>query len=148
MCRTVSVLITVLLVVVGLGSDSPRKYDDRTEIDGIEGTWRLVAMETAGGRESQAPRAAIELTTYRRGRFAWPVGGGNVVGSYWTDTERLPAHLDELPEGGPTKGNMWKNIYEFRGDTLRVAYLPSGVERPKHFDDKGVIVLVFKREKK
>jgi hypothetical protein len=39
MRRTIVLLAGVLLSVVALGSDSPKEYDDRTEVVDIEGTW-------------------------------------------------------------------------------------------------------------
>ncbi len=38
MRRTILLLAGVLLSAVALGSDSPKEYDDRTEVAGIEGT--------------------------------------------------------------------------------------------------------------
>ena len=36
-----SLLLAVLLVLPLFGSDSPKEYDDRAKIAGIEGVWRL-----------------------------------------------------------------------------------------------------------
>ena len=48
MRRTLLLLVGVLLSGMALGSDSPKEYDDATQIDGLEGTWQAVSVENLG----------------------------------------------------------------------------------------------------
>ncbi len=48
MCRTILLLVGMLLSAGALASDSPKEYDDRTEKGGLEGTWRRIAVQVEG----------------------------------------------------------------------------------------------------
>ena len=60
-----SLLFAVLSVVPLLGSDSAKEYDDRTEVAGIEGTWRGTRIDRQ------------YVMTYHSGTFTIDDGDGN-----------------------------------------------------------------------
>ncbi len=63
--------------------------------------------------------------------------------SYTTNTNRLPARLDEGGKNVAGKTVLWQCIYEVRGDTLRIGRRFYG-ERPEHFDDPNVVIDTYK----
>ena len=129
-----------------LGSDSPKKYDDRTEVDELQGTsWQAVAWESAG--ERQADKGQL-IHTFRDGQ--WRISlVAEPIGAYTTDTSHYPARLNRIEFLDDGKVQTWKCIYHIDGDTLRIAYKEDGGNRPKSFDDNaGLHIEFYKRWKK
>lgn len=140
MRRTI-LLVGVLLSAVALGSDSPKEYSDAVKQE-LEGQWRLVSFEEAGqwrpGRSGQR--------TFRGGHWVYDDCWGNTFsGLYTTDTSRTPAYFNQ---GAPRAAQDIKCIYQVDGDTLRLAYAQNGNERPKGFQEKGVVVTTWEHLKK
>lgn len=133
-----------------VGSDSPKEYGDATaQGDRLEGSWLLVGYET-GGEVLQMPEGLV--MTFDGGKAAWwpDTGGGpnRVMATYRTDAATRPARLDRFDTGGFHKGKTWKMIYQIDGDTLRIAYKLSGVERPRGFrDGNDLHIEIYKRVK-
>ena len=143
MRRIVWLVAGVLLVVLGSGSDAPKDYDGAMGQDELEGSWRMVAVEYCGRDQPVPVKGAW---TYRRGKFTPPLA--NREGVYKADPSRKPARLDETELCGQWKGKTWKSIYEVEGDTLRIATMSKGEERPKNFDDKkDLFIATYKRVK-
>jgi uncharacterized protein (TIGR03067 family) len=108
MRRTILLLTGLLLSIVALGADSPKEYDDRTTVDPLEGTWRLVGHDNI-------------LTTYHSGTWTIDNGEGEPWrGTYRIDTTSKQPHLHRFYANGPYKGNTIKVIYQIDGDTLRI----------------------------
>ena len=72
--RRLSLLPAALFVVSLFGSDSPKEYDDKTEIVGIEGTWRLIEMGVQRGR--RAKYEALIVMKFRSGTIRDDIGDG------------------------------------------------------------------------
>jgi uncharacterized protein (TIGR03067 family) len=143
MRRTILLLAGVLLSVVALGSDSPKGYDDRTELAGIEGTWRLIEFGTNGRKQKPGWQ---DVTTYRRGTIAVDyLDGRKLQGSYRIDRTQSPPHLDRIVSN--TDGQTLKSLCRIDSDTLRIATLPDSGRRPESFDGKDVCVWTYKRVK-
>ena len=139
MRRTI-LLAGVLLSVVALGSDSQKEYDDKTTVDPLEGTWRLIGSEFEG-KKMDIP-VEFAMWTFRRGTYTIDDGDGNPVqrGTYRIDATQKPAHLDM---------GTAKFIYQIDGDTLRHATLAGAYDtpRPQGFYDKAIVVRTYKRVK-
>jgi uncharacterized protein (TIGR03067 family) len=134
MRRTILPLVGVLIPVVALASDSPKEYDDKTEIIGIEGTWRMV------GNEKNVLTCHSGTWTIDRGD-----GGSPWDGTYRIDINQKPAHLDRFYANGPYTGSTFKYIYQIDGDVLRIGFGYMGSTRPQGFKDDGVRVATYKR---
>jgi uncharacterized protein (TIGR03067 family) len=147
MRRTI-LLAGVLLSVVALGSDSPKGYDDKTEVAGIEGTWRLTELEFHG-RKIDLP--VQRVTTLRGETYTVNVSKGEILrGSFHIDPAHKPPHLDWMPTSGTFKGHTVKCIYQIDGDTLRIASNPGVDDKkqyPQGFNDNGAVVETYKRVK-
>ena len=142
--RRLSVLFAVLFVVLLFGSDSPKGYDDATEANNIEGTWRLTEINGDDG-VSESHR----YVTYHSGTYTidWNVGD-LWHGRYKIEPNRKPPHLDLIPSSGFLKGQTIKGIYQLDGDKLRIAVMPGGEgPRPWGFNDKGVHIETYRRVK-
>jgi uncharacterized protein (TIGR03067 family) len=130
-------LFAVLMLVPLLGSDSPKEYDSATAVDGVEGTWRVVAAEIDGSR---VPMKVTTELTLRAGR--WRISDLKTAntGNYTVEPGSKPAHLDIV-----TSGETNKYIYRIDGDTLRLARYEQGVPHPKSFNDTGIVIIICKR---
>ena len=105
----------VLLVLLLLGSDSPKEYDGTTEYIGIEGTWRLIEYDFKGNKTNPQCVRTFRNETYTT---KWRQGD-TWRGNYRIDLTPKTPHLDLNTDDGPTL----LYIYQIDGDTLRMASL-------------------------
>jgi uncharacterized protein (TIGR03067 family) len=143
MRRTVCLLAVVLLVVPSLGSDEPKDYDGETDRYELEGSWIAITIQLDDG--TRLPETS--RFTFRRGKTVYQGDGPVVHGAYLADTNCKPHRLDMRYE---TSDSMviQRCIFQLEGDTLKIAGKMKRSERPEAFDDKGVVILTLKREKK
>jgi uncharacterized protein (TIGR03067 family) len=140
-------LFAVLFVVPLCGSDSPKEYDDKTEVAGIEGTWRVIEFEYKG-YTGKTPFQ--QILTIRKKTFTSDYRNGYTAeGCYCADRVCKPAHLDLSHLTGSYKGQTHKYNYQIDGETLRIAYIVDEREEqyPQGFKGDGVQVLIYKRVK-
>jgi uncharacterized protein (TIGR03067 family) len=143
MGRTVFVLSIALLCGVAMGSDSPKEYDGRTEVAGIEGTWRLTEA-AVGGRSGFT--IVTQVIFFRSGLVKINGRGDTERGNYRIDRTPNPLHLDWMPSNGDFKGQTLKFIYQIDGDTLRMARMDSDLSlHPQGFNGEDVLVETYKR---
>jgi uncharacterized protein (TIGR03067 family) len=143
MRRTVFTLSSVLLCVLALGSDSPKEYDDRTEMVGIEGTWRFTEFEVNGEKWKLSGQ---NVMIFHRKTYTYYVSGGVTIdGNYRIDTTCKPPHLDYI---------LWlrtvgtgEYIYQIDGDTLKIGFRTDAKGRPQGFNDKDIRIETYKRVK-
>ena len=135
--RFVCLLAVALLVLPSLGFDAPKEYDGATEMKGLEGEWRLMALTVGGHREDAARE---RMVTFGRGSFVYRYDSGGEIarGTYTADQSQTPAHPDETIMTGPQAGQVWMILYRVDGDTLRIASNPGGT-RPRDFIDSHVV---------
>jgi uncharacterized protein (TIGR03067 family) len=147
MRRTVHSVCAVLFVVVALASDSPKEYDDKTEYVGIEGAWRLTDSTQNGNQLPLSSRPIV--MTLRRGTLTFDRGYGHANrGTYRIASAGKLSHFDRVPVFGPYPCVSGKCISQLDGDTLRIAGFPGKPnERPRGFDDEGVIIETYMRLK-
>jgi hypothetical protein len=53
-----------------------------------------------------------------------------------------------IPSRGPQKDKTLKMIYQLDGDTLKIAMYDLPDNRPGSFDEKSLVIVTLKREKK
>jgi uncharacterized protein (TIGR03067 family) len=138
-------LLTVVVVVLLLGADSPQDYGDAATLDGLDGSWLLVKCEVAG-QELDVP-SNYQLI-FRGGAYTW-TGWLPMTGTYKVDPSHKPGHLEEMAVTGALKGLSLKYIYQIDGDTLRIAtrQMARSYDRPENFEQAGLTIWTFKREK-
>ena len=136
-----------VLVILLLGSDSPRGHEDTvTEMDALQGSWLTVS----GERNSVAFVVVGQTETLREGKFTTTNAQGEITdrGTYFVDLTRRPGLFSETPAQGAKKGVKLWYIVQLDGDRLKVGYKGKGTEPPKGFDDTDLTILTCKRIKK
>jgi len=144
MRKTGRLFAAALLLVAGLvGCDS------KTDKESLQGNWVLTGMSAGGktmpvndGQSVVFSFSGDKLTTQETGKPA-------EESSFKIDPNQSPKHIN-LAKGK----DMDDGIYALEGDTLKIAFnFQAGgpgkaSPRPTSFEDKGVMTLNFKREKK
>ena len=133
------------VVVVGLVLAADDKKDDVKEK--LKGTWTVVSIEAAG---KKVPEEFVkgQTITFDADKMTHKEKDKTEPATYKIDAGQKPAHLDMTPTEGPDKGQTVKMIFQLDGDTLKIAGKMEPTERPKGFDDKDVVVMTLKRQKK
>jgi uncharacterized protein (TIGR03067 family) len=141
--RRLSLLLAVLFVLLLFGSDAPKEYDDKTTVDPLEGSWRLIEWENFGEKTKSEDQC---VWTFQGRTYVSKSINKKVRGSYHIDLAHNPPHLDRTSLEESSKGQTRKCIYQIDGDTLRIAVSPSW-QRPQGFNDDGVYIFTYKRVK-
>ena len=139
-------LLVASVVMILLGSGSPKEFDDATQRDIIEGGWIQVAVDLKG-REFNG--LSQNRTIFCNGTYAVDVDHGTTLrGNYYLDTSRTPYHLDLIPSRGRYVGQTIRCICQIHGEKLVVAFRPGDdMQRPRGFSDDDLIVETYKRIK-
>lgn len=144
-----SCFLVALFFVPFVAADVPA--DVKTELEKLQGTWRLV-KETDDGKEMSAEDARkTKLTFDADGK--WRVEfDGKVVGegTLTLDPGKRPKTIDYTFTGGQDKGKVFKAIYELDGDSFKHCGVLTG-PRPDEFTAKagsGRSLTVFRRTDK
>jgi uncharacterized protein (TIGR03067 family) len=137
-------LLGVFVIGLLLAADEKKADDPK---DKLKGTWTVVSMEIDGKKAPEADVKGQTLTfegdkCLHKGKDKTEKAGCKI------DATKKPAEMDITPEDGPDKGKVMKMIFQLDGDNLKIAGTEPGKDRPKSFDDKGIMVIVLKREKK
>ena len=139
-------LLPALIVAVSLAGGEP----PRTDLDALQGTWTLVAMETEG--HDVAPEDFKDYTaTYEGNRLTLRAGQRvRRRGIVTLDPERKPKAVNTWDQDGPYDDQTVPGIYDLQGETLKVCFARPGEERPKEFTTKSgtaFLVCVYKKQK-
>jgi uncharacterized protein (TIGR03067 family) len=139
----------VALLVIGLLTSVAVSQADQSEMEKLQGTWKVISMEREG---KAAPEDVIRV------QGAWIIQGDKIaVGSskgvrstYRLDPSKKPKAIDVSSTDPKVK--TIPGIYELEGDTLRLCLsYPDNKERPTAFaapTGSKVSFYVFKREKR
>jgi uncharacterized protein (TIGR03067 family) len=98
------------------------------EIDSMQGTWQVVALETDGQSMAQ-PMLAEARVVVSGDRFTSLGMGAIYGGTLVVDPGATPRRLDLVFDSGPEHGNTNLAIYELDGDTWRIC-LSTTADRP------------------
>jgi uncharacterized protein (TIGR03067 family) len=141
MRRKVSVALVVgLLVATARAEDKPAKGDKEK----IQGTWTIVSGEHDGQPIPDEAIKSIKLV-YAGDKFTLDHGDRKSEGTFKLAPDKSPKEIDYDMDGQAIKG-----IYQFDGDTLKIANGKPGDARPKEFPKKegsGLTVATLKRQK-
>ncbi len=135
-----------LAAVLFLAAGEPAKSD----LDKLQGTWVLVAMETEG---EEVPAEGFKDWTaeYRENKVI--LRAADTVrrrGIVTLDPSRDPRAINTWDQDGPYEDRTVPGIYRIDGDTLKLCFARPGEERPKEFTTKqgsGFLFCVYKRKK-
>lgn len=113
---------------------SPVEVALKKDVEGMQGTWKLVALNQEGETEpleGQMARLKVIVEGHRR-----TVRAGSTVyavSHYRVNPWAQPPTIDVLVTQGGSRGQTMLGIYEITGDRLRVCLAPGGRERPRDF---------------
>jgi uncharacterized protein (TIGR03067 family) len=146
--RLLAISMIAFAACVAAAEDEATKKD----LDGIQGTWRMVSREK-DGKADAADAIKDVLMTNEGNKFSFKgsaSGAGAMKGTLRLDASKKPKTMDRMPSDGPQKGKTLPGIYSLEGDKLTICVALTGKERPKEFATtakSGRVLSVFKREK-
>jgi uncharacterized protein (TIGR03067 family) len=105
---------------------------DHPDAKAIQGNWALVKAELGGQPMAEGVMKTISLKL-TDGKYEVLVAGVPDNGTYSIDSDTKPKSITVTGTDGPNRGKTFPSIYELKGDTLRICYDLSGMERPKEF---------------
>ncbi len=127
--------------------------DDKDDSKSFQGNWKLLEISSSG-KKMDRPREIDAWST-------WTFAGDNLTMKFFgeeketvvtikLDSSKKPKHINLTSgETGKDKETV-EAIYQIDGDTLKIAQPKAGPKgkRPVEFDEKDIVVLTFKKEKK
>ena len=140
----------VLLISTSLMAGEPPKQDTvKKDMDGIQGTWKIVALEANGEQGPPEIVAALKLTFKGDTLTFTPGEPGFSNYNYELDPTTKPASFDMTHADGPNKGKTDKGVYSLEGNHLRICFGKAD-NRPKEFTtaaESGRWMYTLTREK-
>src|SRR5579864_4026223 len=99
----------------------------------LQGTWHMVACEEGGKPFAPENINPNDFFTFEGTTFYFKSGMRRMQGDFTIDPSKTPKWMDQTATGGDL---VFKGIYEFQGDKLRLFLGPPGGERPTEFKTK------------
>jgi len=127
-------MATTLIAADPSKQDSPKKDSDR-----IQGTWRVVALET-DGKQSPPEIVARLKFVFQEDTLTITIGEPGFTNFiYKLNSVIKPAGFDLTPADGPYKGQTQKGIYSFDGeDRLKICFAIATADKsPNEFTAKA-----------
>lgn len=135
-----------LLLCPALPADDPEPPGSMTkELKALQGTWKLSSIRAPGlAGIPQLDKVALSLT-FAKNKLTVKQDQNAKEGTFKLDPKKKPMHIDLSQKGEKTA----PGIYKIEKGQLHLAFRvnPDGKERPKSFDDKEVIVMIFAKQK-
>src|SRR5580704_7154668 len=100
------------------------------DLDKLQGTWTVAAMEVDGQSMSSPGDACVVV---KGSRFTTLGMGAVYEGTVEVDPSAKPARIDMKFDKGPEKGNSNLGIYQLKGDSWKLCLATRGTMRPKSF---------------
>jgi uncharacterized protein (TIGR03067 family) len=115
----------------------PSKQDMvKRDMEGIHGTWRIVALE-ADGKQAPAEIVATLKLVFKDDTLAFVPGEPGFTNyKFKLDPATKPAGFSMTHADGTQKGQTDKGIYSLEGDHLKICFCLSG-KIPKEFTAKA-----------
>ena len=118
-----------------------------TELDKLQGTWRLTSLESDGNALSTDVLSEVAIVL-RGDRFKSVGMGATYTGTIALFPRKKPKAFDVLFTSGPPEGTRNRGIYMLDGDTLTVCLATRGNARPRSFrtrPDSGLTLETLQR---
>ena len=126
-----------------LAAEEPGGKRPMTDREKIQGTWALVSGERSGKPLPDETIKHVKII-FTGNKLTTRIKERKTEATFKLDANKEPKEIDIDMDG-----NVGKGIYQFDGDTLKIAHGEVGDARPKKFPKagSGLTVLVLKREK-
>ena len=144
------------LLVVGTLFPAVASADDlkdeaiKKDRKGIEGTWRIVALEINGNRSEQVDIQKLRVVNGSDGTWSVRSEGKEISkGTSIFDPTKKPKSIDFTPNEGGGKGEKSLGMYKLGKNTRKLCFAPSGKDRPAEFSStpgNQHILVTFRRE--
>ncbi len=122
------------LKVTLLAKEGAEQADDAVKADlkKLQGTWHMVGCEEGGKPVAPENVNPNDFLSFEGTTFFFKSGLRGLKGTFTIDPSKTPKWMDQTSSGGL----VFKGIYEFKGDRLRVFLAAPGGERPTEFKTK------------
>src|SRR4051794_3508030 len=141
-------LLLLSAVGLALGADEPSDSASKKDLQGLQGTWKLVsAMQN--GRALAEEKVKKTSIVFKGDTFLFPdlaEDATSRAGTIKIDATKKPRQMDAIS----TAKETMLGIYELDGDNYKVCFAPAGKPRPTEFGSKvgsGHIFQVWERKK-
>ena len=126
-----------------------KQHSLRQDLDGIQGTWRLVALE-ANGRQAPAEFVVVMKLVFKVDTLTFPGGEPGFTNyKFKLDPTTKPAGFTMAHADGTKQGETNKGIYSLDGDCLQICFAKAD-QLPREFTAKagsGQFMYSLEREK-
>src|SRR5262245_59753135 len=129
-----SQLLMIVALGLLLGADDPKDAASKKDLEGLQGTWKLVSAVRDG---KALPDDKVKQTTIviKDDAFRFPELAEDATsreGTFKLAATKTPKQMDTIS----TKKEVMLGIYELDGDRHKVCFAPAGKPRPSEFDSK------------
>jgi RNA polymerase sigma factor (sigma-70 family) len=116
--------------------EARKRLEDATKEDlkKLEGTWHMVGCEEGGKVFAPEDVNPHDYLTFSGTTFYFKSGLRGLKGTFTIDPSKNPRWMDQIVASAKL---VFKGIYEFKGDKLRVFLGAPGGERPTQFKTKA-----------
>jgi uncharacterized protein (TIGR03067 family) len=140
----------VLGLALLLAAGAPSKDElAKKDLDAMKGSWQAVGGEEDGKPVKEEDARKFKLAV-DGDKYTFSVEGmPDEKGTLKLDPGQKPKAVDVLITTGDDKGKTQLGVYDVEGDTLKLCFVPPGVERPKALAAKeGSMssLFIFKRQ--
>ena len=143
--RSLVLAVVVAATVIGAGAGAAHE----SRVGQLHGRWTLASAERDG---KPADDLRGHTLTFARDAFVIHAASGSVLyrGTYRTDADRKPAHIDLRHTEGELRGKTWLGVYALDGDRLSIADNAPDLTKPRPpalatKPDSGYVLLTFRR---
>jgi uncharacterized protein (TIGR03067 family) len=146
-------VVGAMLTAIATIASADNAKDDAIKKDHkrIEGTWRVVALEVNGNKESEEDAKKFTVVNGADGTWSLRSEDKEISkGTSTIDPTKKPKTIDFTVTEGDGKGNQHLGIYELGEKTRKLCFAPPGKERPTEFSStpgSKHILVTFQREK-
>src|SRR5262245_34009657 len=133
-CRMNLMLVLAASLVVAADDDAKKK-----ELEKLQGVWQVVGVEVNGEKQAKERIEKTNLRlTIKGNKYVYKAGDKEVgQGAFTIDVAKDPKTIDIGGTSQSGKAEKMIGIYELKGGTMRVCFVPEGEERPKEFVTKA-----------
>jgi uncharacterized protein (TIGR03067 family) len=141
-------LLMIPAVALLLAADKPEDPASKKDLDGLQGTWKLVSAMQDG---KSLPDDTVKKTTivFKDFTFLFPGSAQYATsraGRIEIDATKKPKEMDAIS----TEKEVMLGIYELEGNSYKVCFAPAGKPRPSELAStpgSGYILQVWERKK-